>query len=212
MISLCYGLPGYGKSLLIHDWLRTSPGYRYFVVEHSDEWRQGAAHWRRASPKIFDVWDARPVFEKMRAGELPETGIFRCIGMDPWVVCRLAIACGPAVYVDDEIDIAGRQELWAKHENPLKEFVHRGRHLVNALGQVVEGHIIGACRRPQNIAKDLTDLSDQTFVFRLKGDVTRSRLERDNTIESHDWDRVRTLPKFKFLHAPSGQWGSISPL
>lgn len=212
MITLVLGLPGAGKSLFIHDWIRSRPDWRFFVVEHSNEWEARAPHWRGSPPPVYDVEHPNQVLQMQREGELPSAGVFRCVGMLGWDVAKLAIAFGPSVYVDDEIDVAGRQSTWTQQGNPIPHLVHRGRHLKNALGQICEVHCIGAGRRPQNLATDLTDLADQTFLFRIKGDRTRRRLEADSTIDEGDWETVRTLPKFHYLHSPSGQRGSIQPL
>ena len=212
MISLFLGMPGCGKSLLMHDLIRAQPAHRYFVVEHSNEWAKGAAHWRGRAPRIVDVWNTAQL-EKMVSehGELPP-GVYRCVGMGGWEVCKLAIANGPAVYVDDEIDVAARQTKWMLDGNPLPDLVHRGRHLPNARGEICEVHCMGAGRRPQNIATDLTDLCDETYVFRCQGNRTRQRLEADSTIDTGDWEKVRNLPRFHFRHSPSGKWMSIPPL
>lgn len=212
MITLVVGLPGSGKSLFIHDWIRSRPDYRYFVVEHSNEWELRAPHWRGRPPRVIDVWRPRDVFEMHKAGQMPPGGVFRCINMLGWDVARLAIAFGPSVYVDDEIDVAGRQSTWTVKGNPLPDIVHRGRHLSNAFGQICEVHCIGAGRRPQNMATDLTDVCNQVFLFRVKGSRTLNRLEQDDAIDSEEREVVRNLPKFHWLHSPSGRRGSIAPL
>jgi hypothetical protein len=61
---------------------------------------------------------------------------------------------------------------------------------------------------------DVTDLADEIYVFKCKGKNTLARLEADSTIpddEDH-WNVIRNLPKFHFLHWPSGQYLQMQPV
>lgn len=180
--------------------------HRFFVVDHTGEWTPDAPHWRNRAPSRTIVLEAREkipdVFEDYTVY------IFR--GFNPQEVASLVVGVGNTVYVDDEIDRSARKKGW--DESALKEIVHRGRHAENDEGEYTEVHLLGACRRPQNLHNDLTDLADQICVFRVQGSRTLERLKNDSVIEDEEWDRIRTLPKFHFRHWPSGLYLRVKPI
>jgi hypothetical protein len=206
MITLVYGMPGMGKSTWMHDYLLGQPEQLYFVVDHEAGWGADGAAWRGRPPPLT-VIEARDPIPK----EFPDAGIFVFRGRDPYEIASLCVAVGHATYVDDEIDIAGRKGGF--QGSALQEMVHRGRHAENAEGEYTQVNLVGACRRPQSLHTDITDLVDQCCIFRVRGKRTLHRLEEDSMIESEeDWQRIRNLPKFQFLHWPSGQWMKCQPV
>lgn len=209
-IILCYGVPGAGKSLLLHDLIKAqSHERRFFVVEHSDEWGPDSLHWRGNPPANLVMLGPGDKFPG-DPGEFEETGVYVWQGMDGLDVATIAVNVGNVVFVDDELDLIARTQGW--RESPLRKMVHTGRHLPNVKGEICEAHIMGACRRPQNLVTDLTDLADQVYVFRVQGKNTRKRLEADSMIEENEWETIRTQENFHFKHWPSGEFLTIDPI
>lgn len=214
MIRLAYGMPGAGKSTLLHDFVRVeAPAQRFFVKAHSLEWNRESGHWRGRPPESLRVITGPDAFERFKGEDIPETGVFVFLNVEAEHVVQLVKAKGASVYVDDEIDLIARRQGW--DESSLRAIVHQGRHLQSERGDFTECHVMGACRRPQNLHTDLTDLADEVFVFRLKGGNTRKRLLMDSLIEDDgEWDQLTELPDFHFKHVgPKGHvWLSIPPL
>ena len=206
-VVLFYGVPGAGKTLALHDYLRTHPDHRFFVVDRAGEFDRGAWHWRGQPPAQLYVIGRRPAAEL--ADALPSSGVFVFRGWEAWAVAQLVIDLGDAVFVDDELDFAAQQVDWLR--NPLRAICHQGRHQKNARGEVCANHILGACRRPQNLAADLTQVAEQVFIFRMQGDLTLNRLERDSMIEPSERDTIRNLPLLHYKHFPSGNYGHLLP-
>lgn len=205
-IQLAYGMPGTGKSTLLHDLVASQFHLqRFFVVDHEAGWGPDGAHWRGAPPPIHLFYPGTPLPE-----EWPETGVFVFRGYDGRDVAQLVAAVGDATYVDDEIDKAGRKSGF--DDSPLRAIVNEGRHLENAKGEHRECHIIGAARRPQKLHNDLSEMADQVYVFRCQGTRTLGRLLDDNHIDEPDWDVVADLPNFHFLHWPSRKYLQLDPL
>lgn len=198
-IKLFYGMPGMGKTTLMHDYVRAHPQHRFFIIEHSDEWLPDSIMWRGHPPKPIEVVDKIDNLPQ----ELPEAGAWVFYGVEANEVAYAAIARGNVVFVDDELDMLARYKGW--EQSPLRHMVHRGRHFPNDRGEICELHILGACRRPQNLATDLTDLADEVFSFRVQGKGLQ-RLLDDSMLEQDEWDTVRTLPKFVCRHWPSGRY------
>lgn len=200
-VILVYGVPGSGKSVLLHSLVREQEdSQRFFVIDHAEEWGSDAEHWLKHPPKnltIFEDGDSLP-------DSFPETGVFVFRGWDPLEIASIALSLGWTTFVDDEIDASGGKSGW--DESPLKEFVHRGRHIKNAEGEICQVHLMGACRRPQSLHTDLSSLADQIYVFRVQGTLTLNRLRMDSTIEDEAWDAVRRLETGNFLHWPSGMY------
>lgn len=205
-IQLMYGLPGMGKTTLMHDLIRAQATVlRWFVVDHAAEWGPEALHWRGKAPEIHVM----PLGEDIPS-DMPDTGVFVFQGWEGNDVANVAVSLGNCVYVDDEIDLVARRKGW--ETSALRNIVHRGRHLVADDGEVTECHIMGACRRPQNLHTDLTDLADQVYIFRVQGNRTLQRLQSDSMIEDEEWDTIRTLPKFACRHWPSGEYLKVKPI
>lgn len=208
MISLVYGMPGMGKTTWMHDYIRAHAGsHRFFVVDHAEEWGPDAAHWRGQAPALLQV------FERGNTDlpeQWPEVGVFVFRGRDYRDVGQLVLDIGDTTYVDDEIDFAGGKEGWKV--SPLRIIVHQGRHAENAEGLFTQVNILGACRRPQSLHTDLTDIADQVCIFRVQGSRTLQRLQNDSMIEDDEWDRIRSLEKWNFRHWPSGLYLQVKPL
>jgi hypothetical protein len=213
-IILAYGMPGSGKSTLLHDLVAAhARSHRMFCQDNEAQWGPDGAHWRGHPPPLRLI-DGPEEFEAFASealeGELPP-GVFTFRRVEPDAVVELAIAIGDVTYVNDEIDLIARAKGWL--DSPLRAIVHMGRHLENVHGEHCQVHLMGACRRPQNLHTDLTDLADQVYVFRLRGSNTKKRLLADETLETEeDWERLRELPNFHCRHYPSGQWLELRPV
>lgn len=214
MIILAYGVPGSGKSTLLHDLVKAhAESHRLFCVDHEQGWGPGGIHWRGKDPKDLFVVDgqenADALFD-LEEDEWPSTGVWVFQRVEPDTVGELVNHVGDAVFVDDEIDILARKKGW--DNGPLRTIVHQGRHSENAWGVIGANHIIGACRRPQNLHNDITDMADEVYVFRLRGSRTLERLLADSLIEAEQWETIRNLPTFTAWHAESQQFKSVLPI
>jgi hypothetical protein len=213
MILLAYGMPGAGKSTLLHDMVKAQASVmRFFVLDHEAGWGPEGAHWRGNPPPVTLVQgeDELKRLEEIPTEEFPPTGVFVFRNVEASDVASLAVAKGDTTYVDDEIDLVGRRKGW--ETSPLRAIVHQGRHCLDEEGEPRVLHIMGACRRPQNLHTDLTDLVDQVFIFRVHGSRTLKRLLDDALIEDAQWPVVRELPNFHFMHWPSGKTLSVAPI
>lgn len=204
-VSLAYGLPGMGKTTWMHDYIRAQPTHRYFVMDRAAEWGMDAPHWRGKAPQL-SVYEAREDLPQ----QWPEAGVFVFRGRAPEEIAQLVLDVGNATYVDDEIDFAARRKGW--NDSPLRVIVHQGRHAENAEGDFTQVNIIGACRRPQSLHNDITEVVNQVAIFRVQGSRTLERLRADSMIEDSEWDTIRRLPKFTFLHWPTGEYMEVEPL
>lgn len=209
MIILAYGLPAMGKTTLMHDLIRAHPDHRFFVVDHSKEWGPDAGHWRGHPPETLEI-----VYKGKPFPEFQPSGVYVFRGFEGREVASLLLQMRGGVYVDDEIDVAARRKGW--DNSPLRTIVHQGRHIVgpddDPEEDSFEAHIIGACRRPQNLHTDITDIASEIYVFRLKGNRTLKRLLDDSLIDDDEWDMIRELPPFHFKHDPSGKYMSVPKL
>lgn len=205
MIILCAGMPGSGKSTLMH-WLVSiqSRTHRFFIVDHEAGWGADAPLWQGNVPHIHAItYAGQKLPEKFE-----DAGVYIFRNWEPFAVADLAVRTGNVVYVDDEIDKTARRKGW--DSSGLRRIVHEGRHLPNAKGEICELHIIGACRRLQNLHTDITDIADQFFIFKLKGRNTLKRMHDDSLIDSdEDWDTIRELNKFECYHYPSEQYYAV---
>ena len=212
MIVLSYGLPGMGKTLWMHDYLKRNLalGYRWLVMDHADEWADPQSpHWRGRAPplKVIDPDDSKP--------DLEAPGVY--VFQNGWGferVAELAASVGNAVYVDDELDFAAEHGGWL--DNPLRVITHQGRHLRTADGTIKVCHILGACRRPQSLHSDVSGQALHVAIFRVQGDLTLDRLVRDNHIWKAERPLVETLPKFRyrewFSEALEARYVDLAPI
>lgn len=192
-----------GKTTALHDYIRAHPGHRFFVCDHAGEWGSSSAMWRGQPPAVL----------VHVTGNLPDElgpGVYVFRDREPLEVAQLAIDVGDVSFVDDELDFCAQQGGWS--QNPLRLVVHRGRHLANKAGRICEVHLLGACRRPQNLASDITQIAEQVFIFRCQGELTLRRLYVDEMISEEEFETIRNLPKFSYKHYPSGEFGHIEPL
>lgn len=218
MINLWIGWPGTGKTTSMIDFIgeHARAGHRFFVPDRAREFaatlEDGTPNprWRGKPPPLIDVpyelsqqEDAHEWFD-----DQPEGGVF--LFTYPWEglqVAQLVKDVGNATYADDELDLVGTRGKW--ETNPLRDIVHRGRHLANARGEMCEAHICGAARRPQSLHTDLSAIAEQALIFRVQGKLTLDRLRHDSWIEDDEWDVIRNQPNLHCKHWPSGNYLQI---
>lgn len=199
---LAYGLPGSGKSTLLHDLVAAQcHEIRFMVVDHEAGWGSDGVHWRGRPPPIELHYKGQPLpsLEQWPDTEAGVVHVFR--GYDGREVAELCKQLGWCTYVDDEFDKAGRREGF--DTSALRAIVNEGRHLENAAGEYTEVNLIGACRRPQKLHNDVSELADQVYIFRCQGNRTIGRLLDDNHILESQVDEVQNLPNFSCIHWPS---------
>lgn len=200
MISLFYGVPGAGKTTAMMDFVAQHALEQvFFVVDRAGEWSVGSPdHASSPNPRWRGADIPISVVEPDSVPDEWEPGVY--LFQYPWEgieVAELARSVGNVTYVDDEIDLVAVYKGW--ESSPLRDFVHRGRHLPNANGDICEVHILGAARRPQSLHTDLTAMADQAMIFRVQGYRTLKRLVDDSYVEETDWDEIRTLPNFEYF-------------
>lgn len=203
-IKLIYGGMGTGKTTLLADLVNLWCDERlFYVVDQTGDWGRGSHYWRGAVPPLHEV----------HPGQAPpdvDHGVIVFYERNPREVAQMAIDRGNVTYVDDEIDISGARLGW--QDSPLRRIVHHGRHILNKRGEYSEVCLMGACRRPVNVATDLSELAEEGYVFRLQGKNTLDRLIEDNKITEAQRDLIETLPNFQCIHWPSGERFKIRPL
>lgn len=193
-----------GKTVMLHHKIREQPAAKYFILDRTGDWRRGAPHWCGKPPALLQSF---PLDSKLPE-VWPDAGVFVFPAWEAAPVARLAIANGPSVVVDDEIDLSGGK-TGAWEDNPYREIIHRGRHLPDREGVFQEVHLYGACRRPQSLHTDFA-IADQVHIFRCQGQATLARLRSDDYIRDEDMETIRTLPKLRFLHWPSGKYFDVA--
>lgn len=197
MIKLFLGVPGAGKTQAMIDFVRmSSDAHKFFVVDRANEWLADGPRWRGEPVNRIAV----------APGTKPEAfahpGVY-CFG-HPWEardVAALMREVGDAVFVDDEIDLTATYKDWPT--NPLRDFIHRGRHLPNRHGVPSLCHVFGAARRVQNLHTDLTSLADEVYLFRLKGKHTLARVVEEGWLEDEQLADVRTMPNLTYFRCTS---------
>lgn len=208
MIKLFVGVPGAGKSLAMQDTVRSlnrEAKLGCVVIDRTNEWGlrdkddKPNARWRGDPPSIamLSIDDSETDIREalQNASDKGTTVVFQTDNaseVGTWVR-----RVGYLVYVDDEIDLTARVKDWL--ENPLRAFVHTGRHLANDDGYMCEVHILGACRRVQNIHTDLTEMADEVFIFRSQGKNTIKRIVDEGWSDDADIEYVKTQPDLSFL-------------
>lgn len=211
MIQLFVGVPAAGKTLAMQDTVSIlSEQWPCYVDDSCHEWLDtlidGSVNWRWRGrlPRIVrapKAPDGENAAEVMRDWALENSapGVYVFEKYDGWEsydIASLVSGIGDAYYVNDEIDKFATYKEWAT--NPLKEFLHRGRHTLNWAGVPSEVHVAGAMRRPQSVHTDLTNLCDEAFIFRCQGDKTISRLVNDGFLEERHAEKVDKLPNLHF--------------
>lgn len=223
MIKLFVGVPGSGKSLAMQDTVRllNRAGQGCVIVDRTNEWglldkdENPNARWRGDPPPLTalsldgDTEDIRQALTLARdEGKSCVFQTDRCFDVGKWVR-----AIGDLFYVDDEIDLTARVKDW--HDNPLRAFVHTGRHLADETGYHREVHILGACRRVQNIHTDLTEMADEVFVFRSRGKNTIKRIIDEGWAEDSDIEDIRNQPSLHYQKWASNGYtsrGFLTPI
>jgi hypothetical protein len=193
-IELFIGMPGTGKSMLMQYRVKelVDRGWKCFVSDIVSEWSADSWRWGGNPPKIHNAQDIISDIEGVEGG---------CIirfddtfpRLEAATVARRHANC---FYVDDELDMVATTGGW--HENPLKDFVHRGRHLRTDFG-VREGHILGAARRLQYMATDLTGMADTLNIFRLRGKPTVKRIEDEGWLFADQLKYCQNMPNLHFF-------------
>jgi hypothetical protein len=195
-VRLFVGVPGSGKTQAMIDFCMASQDEQLFgVVDRAGEWGDlNSPRWRGKRPNAVIV--PHNVEGKM-PDEVLNTHRGFLIFQHPWegeAVAELIRQRGEAVYVDDEIDLVAIYKGWI--ENPLRDFVHRGRHLPNAEGIPSQVDILGAARRIQNLHSDVTSMADECFVFRSQGKYTIKRLVEEGFIDDSE-EAITQVRNFK---------------
>lgn len=203
---IAYGMPGYGKSTLLHDLVAAQcDEQRFLVVDHEAQWGPDGIHWRGRAPPIRVFYKSSEL-----PREWPDIGVFVFRDYDGREVAELARQLGSCTYVDDEADKAGRKEGF--DESALCELANRGRHVENAAGEHTEVNMLLACRRAAKLHTDLSELAEQVYVFHCEGHNTIKRLIDDGHILEEQEQLVKALEKFELLHYPSRNHLRIKPI
>lgn len=208
MIKLFLGMPGAGKTLAMQDLVydSTKAGWPCFVIDNAFEWLPETLdgktniRWRGRPPFIVRAPEPdSPDLDSAVSEVLEKNGVLVCEKLDDWeprMVADLVKQHGNAIYVDDEIDLFARYKDW--DDNPLKDFIHRGRHMPNAENIPTEVHIYGAARRPQNLHTDLTSMASEVFTFRMQGMNTLKRIQAEGYVEPQLIEGLPKLPDLYF--------------
>lgn len=206
MIVLIYGLPGTGKSQLLHEMVRIYARTRLlFIKDHALEWGPDSAHWRGNPPPNLWVVDDIRALQETPPEELPAAGAYVFQQQEARDVAALVVNKGESVYVDDEIDFIARRNGW--EDSPLRVIVHKGRHALNEDGMPTEVHMLAACRRPQFLHTDLTEIAGEVYVFRVRGSKTLNRLRDDSMVmDDADLDRLQHLPVGYCFHTEAQEF------
>lgn len=209
MLFFAYGMPGSGKSTLLHDMVRAMAlTHLCLVNDHEAQWGHDGLHWRGRPPALKVIYKGseshRKFLEDVENNEVPPVGVFVFRGFDGRELAELAQMIGWCVLVDDESDKLCRKDGFDK--SPVRSIVNEGRHLRNAHGEHTEVSLIGACRRPQKLHNDASELADHIAVFRCQGVRTLGRLLEDNHIEDSDVERIKSLPNFHYRLWPENTW------
>lgn len=201
-VNLWVGVPGAGKTQGMMDAVAKQAKTHLFIVSsHAGEWEDlTAPRWRGMGKKlpIYSIGvgpDKRDTVVQDLLDAHAGVFIFG-YGWEPIDVAMVTRDVGNAVYVNDEIDLFATYKNW--EENPLRDFVHRGRHLRNINGDVCTCDIYGAARRVQNLHTDLTSMADEVMVFRSQGKHTIKRLVEEGYIEDEEVSHVRSMPNMQF--------------
>jgi hypothetical protein len=215
-IKLFLGVPGGGKTLAMQDLVyeSTKQGWPCFVIDNAFEWLTHTLdgeiniRWRGRPPFIIraphiDADEGELMGAIDEAYERNAALVFEKFdGWNPMAVANLMTIRGNAIYVDDEIDLFATYKGW--EENPLRNFIHRGRHMPNADNEPTQVHVYGASRRPQNLHTDLTSMADEVFVFRIQGVNTLKRVVAEGYILPNDVEDARTMENLDFYKWNSG--------
>lgn len=202
MISLWLGMPGSGKTTHMRDLVSQAAFEKWgcAVIDRAAEWEADNLGWRGNAPpiEIASPDENEALKQLINARENGVVVLFQA----PWEsvdVAELVAQVGDLIFVDDEIDlVATNNSVGGRNwfENPLRSFIHRGRHLPDAENVPREVHVYGAARRPQNLHTDLTSMADQVFIFRCNGINTLKRIQGENYVSPELLEDVPFLPNF----------------
>jgi len=211
-VSLWFGVPGTGKTQAMCDAVNLqAESQLFFVADRTNDWSLDDSNkrWRGKAPpgltlgiEEFQEYTKKGIVESLEdyLAEI-DTGVIVFQQWPEWEVAEYGKEIGNCCFVSDEIDTVATYKDWGI--NPLRDFVHRGRHIPNRLGVMGLAHIYGAARRPQSLHTDITSLADEVTVFRVNGHHTIKRLIADSIIEPEQESLVTELKDFHFY-----QWKS----
>lgn len=201
-VHLFLGVPGAGKTQAMVDLVaKQALTHMFIVCSKAMEWEDVKSPRWRGKGKSLPIYpiQAKPDERDKVVSDLlgVDHGVY-IFGYpwEPWEVATITRDVGNAVYVDDEIDQFAGYKDWL--DNPLRDFVHRGRHLPNINGDICTADIYGAARRVQNLHTDLTSMSDEVMVFRSQGKHTIKRLVEEGFIDDAEIPHVRSMPNMQF--------------
>lgn len=195
-IELFIGMPGTGKSfaMLYRVLELTQMGWKCFVSDIVGEWAEDSWRWAGQPPPIYNYENVKDDIEEIDKG-----CVIRFDGSQPRLECaRQARHHANCWYVDDEIDMVAIAQGWA--DNPLKDFVHRGRHLATPYG-IRKGNILGAARRLQYLHTDLSGMADILNIFRVRGSTTIKRLAEEGWLSAEQLKHAQTMENLHFFHS-----------
>lgn len=192
MINLFSGVPGAGKTQMIIEMMMAQLHAMTFLVRNStgDFSDAHSPRWRGRDPKLVFVQPSNEAIPEELEERKPGIYVFN-EPWEGWQIANIGILLGWCTYVDDEIDLMAVYKGWV--DNPLRQYIHRGRHSKTAEGDFAELHVYGGMRRIQNVTTDLTSMADQIFVFRSQGKQTMKRLVDEGIIEPSHVDMVKTF-------------------
>lgn len=213
-VHLFLGVPGAGKTQAMVDRCAEQAKTHVFMVcSKAREWEDLSSPRWRGKGKKLPIYPIAVLPDKRDdvVSDLLEVDHGIYIFPHPWEPWQVAEVCrdvGNAVYVDDEIDMFAEYRSW--NSNPLRDFVHRGRHLPNINGDPSTVDIYGAARRVQNLHTDLTSMADEAMVFRSQGKHTIKRLVEEGFIDDAEIPVVRTMENmYAVLWKSSGEKGYV---
>ena len=204
-IQLFIGVPGSGKTQAMQDTIRMNcENNRFLCIDRANEWLADSPRWRGEQvPRV-----AVPADMEFDPQFYERSGLYIFDNTwEPIDVASHARLLGNCVYVDDEIDLSATYKGWL--ENPIRDFVHRGRHLPNAEGEPCVVHVMGAARRVQNLHSDLTSMADEALVFRIQGMHTMKRIEKEGWLSPEQIQVAQYMPDLNFFRWTNR--GTISP-
>lgn len=202
-VHLFVGVPGAGKTQAMVDMCAAMARTHVFMVcSKAGEWEDTKSPRWRGQGKRLPIYTIGkgPDARSEVVSDLLEVNHGIYIFPYPWEpvdVAQTVADVGNAVYVDDEIDQFAEYKSWLT--NPLRDFVHRGRHMRNINGDVCTADIFGAARRIQNLHTDLTSMADEVMVFRSQGKYTIKRLVEEGYIDDAEIPHVRAMPNMQFV-------------
>lgn len=187
-VRLCFGIRGYGKTTVARELAASSPRMLAF-----DPFGEHAALRLTLDQAVdyFTDLEAQGKLEQFRVSIYPS--------LDDDARGVSALAWSVAQRVDDmTLVLEEADEILPATGSPpeARRLVSQGRH--------VNMGIIGTSRRPAEVARLLTSMADEYYVFRTQepGDLTYLR----SIIGPEATTRVAELPKFHYVYWTPEGW------